>query len=275
METDEDAYYLRIRAAYDRIAPLYDNSIGKSAVSRRAKQLALRTIKHLTPAGGLLLDIGCYTGIEALLLAQQGFHVVGVDLSPAMIRLAETKARQRRLQRQVSFEVMRASEIRSLVGRGYGPFDTAYSVYGTLNLEPRIQDFKAGVLALLKGRGNFVCGLLNPTVLYELVVAPLLLKFHGYRKLAKSRVPTRIGLGTDTVDTFLYTPKEFSTLMEPEFRLTDVRGLHVLYPPPRGTGGSSLWWIPRALDSIELFIESKFPFSHLGFFTLLTFRRAG
>ena len=274
MEMDEDAYYARVQSAYDGIAPQYDNSVGKSAVSRRAKQLALQTVKELTPSGGLLLDIGCYTGIEALLLAQQGFRVVGVDLSPAMIRIADAKARQRRLHGRVNFEVLRASDIKTLLPRGYGPFDTAYSVYGTLNLEPRIPEFKAGVLELLRERGYLICGLLNPTVLYELIIAPWLLKFHGYRKLAKKGVRTRIGLGTDTLSAFLYTPEDFATLMEPEFRLTDVRGLHVLYPPPRGTAGSSLWWIPRALDPLELFIEARFPFSHLGFFSLLTFRRA-
>src|SRR5690349_18029856 len=131
METDEDAYYTQVRSSYDRIAPLYDASVCKFAVSRRAKQLAIRTVKCLTPAGGLLLDVGCYTGIEALLLAQQGFRVVGVDLSPAMIRIAEAKTRRQRLQAQVSFEVLRASEIKALCGKGYGLFDTAYSVYGT------------------------------------------------------------------------------------------------------------------------------------------------
>ncbi len=275
IEMDENDYYMRVQAAYDRIAPSYDAGIGKASVSHRAKQLALRTVKDLTPRGGLLLDIGCYTGIEALLLAQQGYRVVGVDLSPAMVQIAKAKAKKRRLQDQVNFEVLRASELNVLLERGYGPFDTAYSVYGTLNLEPRIEHFKSGVLALLRERGIFVCGLLNPTVLYELVVAPWLLKFHGYRKLAKTRVRTRVGPGADTVETFLYTPEDFAALMEPEFSLTRVRGLHVFYPPPRGTHGSHLWWIPRALDSLEVFVEERFPFSHLGFFTLLTFKRNG
>jgi 2-polyprenyl-3-methyl-5-hydroxy-6-metoxy-1,4-benzoquinol methylase len=274
MEMDEDSYYARVQSAYDEIAPQYDNSVGRTSVSRRAKQLALQRIKEVTPAGGSLLDVGCYTGIEALLLAQQGFRVVGVDLSPAMIRIAEAKAKQRRLQGDVDFQVLRASEIKTLRRRSDRPFDTVYSVYGTLNLEPRIREFKAGVVDLLNERGHLVCGLLNPTVLYELVIAPWLLKFHGYRKLAKVKVQTRIGLGTETLDTFLYTPEDFATVMEPEFRLTDVRGLHVLYPPPRGNRGSNLWWIPRALDRLELFIETRFPFSHLGFFSLLTFRRA-
>src|SRR5436305_15205629 len=98
MEMDEDSYYARVQSAYDGIATQYDNSVGKSAVSRRAKQLALQTVKDVTPAGGSLLDIGCYTGIEALQLAQEGFRVAGADLPPAMSRIAEAEARQRRLQ---------------------------------------------------------------------------------------------------------------------------------------------------------------------------------
>jgi len=275
MQIDEDAYYRKVQSAYDQIASSYDNSVGRSAVSRRAKQLAIQTVKNLTPSGGLLLDVGCYTGIEALLLAQQGFRVVGVDLSPEMIRIAEAKARRRRLQNHASFAVLRASGIGGLLEKGYESFDTAYFAYGTLNLEPRISDFKAGLLPLLKERGALVVGLLNPTVFYELVVAPFLLKFHGYRKLRKDHVRTRIGLGSDTVEAFLYTVEGFSTMMEPEFRLKEVRGLHILYPPPRGTHGPNLWWIPRVLDSLELRVEERFPFSHLGFFTLLTFTKSG
>src|SRR3989442_2347066 len=98
MEMDVDAYYMRVQSAYDGIAPLYDASVGNSAVSRRAKLLAVRIVKGLTPSGGRLLDIGCYTGIEALLLAEQRFCVVGVDLSPAMIRITQATVTRPRLQ---------------------------------------------------------------------------------------------------------------------------------------------------------------------------------
>lgn len=268
----EDSYYDQVRSAYDRIALQYDDSTGKYAVSRRAKQLALAVIREMTPQQGHLLDVGCYTGIEALLLAQQGFHVVGVDLSEEMIRLARSKAARWRLADLASFEVMPASGIGALGDQH--SFDTVYSVFGTLNLEPRISEFKAGLSRVLKDDGAFVCGLLNPTVFYELVFAPLLLKFHGYRKLAKSRVRTRIGLGTDTVESFLYSPGEFAALMEPQFSLERVTGLHILYPPPRGAMGRDLWWIPRALDGVEARLESHFPFAWLGFFSLLVFRRS-
>ncbi len=275
MAADLEGYYDGVQSAYDRIASAYDDSAGRYAVSRRAKQLALRVVREMTPPGGRLLDIGCYTGIEALLLAQQGYRVVGVDLSPEMIRIAQEKARNRRLSERVRFEPLRASALDRLEGTEDVPFDTAYSVYGTLNLEPQLGRFRDALSRILASRGAFVCGLLNPTVFYELLAAPLLLKFHGYRKLAKSGVVTRIGLGHDTVPSFLYTPSEFAARMEPDFRLERVIGLHVLYPPPRGRGAGDggLWWIARALDSIELRLEGHFPFSNLGFFSLLVFRK--
>ncbi len=44
------------------------------------------------PAGAAdILDLGCGTGTLSLLAAEQGHHVTGVDLSPAMVDLARAK----------------------------------------------------------------------------------------------------------------------------------------------------------------------------------------
>ncbi|MFJ5308881.1 class I SAM-dependent methyltransferase [Streptomyces sp. NPDC088350] len=44
------------------------------------------------PAGAAdILDLGCGTGSLSLLAAEQGHHVTGVDLSPAMLALARAK----------------------------------------------------------------------------------------------------------------------------------------------------------------------------------------
>src|SRR6266850_877971 len=181
---DYDSYYENVSRAYDGIARDYDSTVGQYAVSQRAKKLALKIIAELTPRGGRLLDVGCYTGIEALALARQGFHIVGIDVSREMVDLANDKARKAGVEPRAKFQSMKASEIADLRARGEQPFDTVYSVYGTLNLEPQIARFKEALPPALKDGGAFVCGLLNPTVLYELLVAPLALKFHGYKKLA-------------------------------------------------------------------------------------------
>jgi len=269
------AYYEHVQSAYDQIASEYDATVGMYAVSARAKRLAIDVIRAVTPSKGRLLDVGCYTGIEALALARAGYQVLGVDLSPEMVRLAKSKAKQWRLDTQARFVTARASDLQVVASDRLVPFDTVYSVYGTLNLEPQMARFKEALQRCLRDGGAFVCGLLNPTVLYELLAAPILLRFHGFRKLAKRAVPTRIGLGNQRVLTYLYSPSEFAKLMAPEFSLEDAKGLHILYPPPRPRPGarSDRWWIARAFDSMESHLEDQAPFSSLGFFSLLIFRK--
>lgn len=271
-----DDYYSRIKGVYDGIADEYDATVGAHAVSRRAKQSALQIIEEHTPNHGRLLDIGCYTGEEAVRLARRGYEVIGTDLSSRMVELARAKARKWNVTDRIRFEALPASKLDALNNGFQGAVDTAYSVYGALNLEPRLEPFKHTLHLFLRPNGVFVCGLLNPTVLYELLVAPLLLQFHGYRKLPKSGVPMRTGLGNRRVPAYLYTPQEFAVLMEPEFSLVDALGVHFLYPPPRGESEKTdRWWLARALDTWEHRLQRRFPFRNLGFFSLLVFRREG
>jgi len=52
----------------------------------------VQTVTKLPIAPCKALDIGCGTGDNAIWLAQQGFHVVGVDASKIAIRKAKEKA---------------------------------------------------------------------------------------------------------------------------------------------------------------------------------------
>jgi SAM-dependent methyltransferase len=52
---------------------------------------------------GAVLDIGCGTGENTMLLASRGLHVVGVDWAAAAVHLARAKAAERSLE--VEFEV--------------------------------------------------------------------------------------------------------------------------------------------------------------------------
>jgi SAM-dependent methyltransferase len=44
------------------------------------------------PKRTVALDIGCGAGREAVFLAQQGYHVIGVDLSAEALKIAKTRA---------------------------------------------------------------------------------------------------------------------------------------------------------------------------------------
>lgn len=49
-------------------------------------------LEHLPPAPARVADLGCGTGTLALLLAEEGYVVDGVDFSPEMVRRAIEKA---------------------------------------------------------------------------------------------------------------------------------------------------------------------------------------
>jgi 2-polyprenyl-3-methyl-5-hydroxy-6-metoxy-1,4-benzoquinol methylase len=61
----------------------------------------------LPPAPVSILDVGCGTGSLSVILARLGHIVTGIDLSPAMISCAETKAVS--AGQQITFHVMDAA----------------------------------------------------------------------------------------------------------------------------------------------------------------------
>ena len=68
--------------------------------------------------GERLLDVGCGTGEHALMAVEAGCDAVGVDISPAAIRLADAKAAQRGMQARFL-----VADARRLPALG-DPFDT-------------------------------------------------------------------------------------------------------------------------------------------------------
>lgn len=74
--------------AYSKTARLYDPLIGPliMPVRREICRLALGRNLHS------ILDICCGTGRQSMMLQNLGFRVTGLDLSPAMLRVAQRKA---------------------------------------------------------------------------------------------------------------------------------------------------------------------------------------
>ncbi len=79
---------------WDKAAPAYAKSQVKDMVSY--DQTMDRTRAHLDP-GHTVLELGCGTGTTALRLADAVGHLTATDISSQMIAIAQTKARDQRV----------------------------------------------------------------------------------------------------------------------------------------------------------------------------------
>ncbi|MGC8781395.1 MAG: class I SAM-dependent methyltransferase [Anaerolineae bacterium] len=102
-------------AFYDALAPMFDVMTDWEArLTAEGPFLAAQ----LEAAGARrVLDFACGSGGHALWLAERGYAVAGVDVSPAMIRLARQKAQARGAD--VPFEVVRPGEEAAVPGAAF------------------------------------------------------------------------------------------------------------------------------------------------------------
>ncbi len=57
-------------------------------------------------SGGRALDLACGKGQNAIWLARQGYRVLGIDISPVALAMAETEAADQGLSDQLQFETV-------------------------------------------------------------------------------------------------------------------------------------------------------------------------
>jgi SAM-dependent methyltransferase len=67
------------------------HDLGFGDLARSAAEQLLRELAAGGVDGGLVVDLGCGSGIFAELLCNSGYDVLGIDLSPVMIEMAERR----------------------------------------------------------------------------------------------------------------------------------------------------------------------------------------
>lgn len=103
---------------YDALSRDYDRFVNWQERLAYEMPFLVQILGSISPAKGRklrILDSACGTGMHAIALAQQGYEVVGSDLSPAMIARAKQNAEQAGVQ--VRFETAGFGEQVALFGK--------------------------------------------------------------------------------------------------------------------------------------------------------------
>jgi SAM-dependent methyltransferase len=72
------------------LAYIHDRGYGGLAADAAAR--LIDELAVAAPRGGTVVDLGCGSGILAAALSDAGYHVLGIDMSEAMVALARTRA---------------------------------------------------------------------------------------------------------------------------------------------------------------------------------------
>ena len=90
---------MNVRESYDSAAEAYAEHLATELTSKPLDRHLLNRFAEETRGRGLVADLGCGPGHVARYLHEQGVTVVGIDLSPEMVRVAQ------RLNPGLDFEV--------------------------------------------------------------------------------------------------------------------------------------------------------------------------
>jgi len=234
--TSLDKHYALLAARFDQEARQYDLRFGPPSGINPGNPLVtwlrqehLEIVRALLPQGAAVLDIGCGTGEEALALVREGYSVLGVDISAAMVRQAQTKAAAYGLRRGLVFRTMPAGKLSTLDERG--PFAGAYASLGTLNSEPNLAGVAMALHELLEPNAPFVATVMNRRCWFE--------RWHAWKRLRPRDVlarpatwtETRAGASDVSAPVRFYFPDEFAQAFAPYFTVERVLAFPLLMPP--------------------------------------------
>ena len=95
----------------------YIHDAGFTESARQAAATVLNLLREKKIKSGLVVDLGCGSGVLANRLTREGFDVLGVDISEAMLKLARKRPRdptpRRRLVRRCEGFVRRRASDRA------------------------------------------------------------------------------------------------------------------------------------------------------------------
>lgn len=262
----------RVRETFDGVAPDFDLVVVRNPINAWMHEVNMREVFTSFSPGSALLELGCGTGTDAVLMAERGCRVLGVDISHGMVRRAEEKAAAAGLTDRLEFIAGRSADLAELTKHSSNrPFDGAYANF-TLTYEESLPKIAAGLASVLKDRTRFICTLPNRVVLSELLCYLPQLRFG--KILWRLQKPLMKDVHGSLLEIHAYSVTQVRDAFASHFDLEGTVGIPTFLPPVylhpqyRRLGGGQ-----RLLQGLDLRLARRWPWNRLGEHTLYRFRK--
>jgi deazaflavin-dependent oxidoreductase (nitroreductase family) len=269
-----DLVYAELEAAFDGVAEHYDDHIMGNPMNLWLRNRSVHHLLKVFGRGDRVLEVGCGTGTETLSLAKAGIRVVAVDISSKMLEVLDRKAKDAGLTDMVTTVHTRPDRMKArLQEMALGELDGAYSTYGAVNTDPRLDNFFHDINALIRPGGRLVLGVWNKFCLYEILGYAA--RMRPSMVVARLRNPVPVGKSRFCVASDAYSVGSLDKIIRPYFRLEQVFGVEIVLPPSNLTRYLPPNPLLALMERIDVGIEAKFPWNRLGDHFLAVYSKPG
>jgi ubiquinone/menaquinone biosynthesis C-methylase UbiE len=254
-------YSAHTKASFDKIADEYDVKDNANEILQWMRTVVQKIyLKHFK-ADDKILELNCGTGVDAVLLAQNGMNVTATDISPKMVNNAKNRVKSEHLENKIDAFALSFDEISSIEKTR---FDGVVSNFGGLNCINDFEKLSSDLYNKLKPGGKFIAVVMNKFCPWEIFYYMLKLDFkNAFRRFNKNG--TDAELNGNKVKTFYFFPGEFGNKFKKHFSIEKIYALAYYTPPPYLIGIYNRFKpVVKLFMKLDEIIKCIFPFSRMG-----------
>jgi SAM-dependent methyltransferase len=224
-----DHHVLATGRAFDSIATGYDTVVAPNRMLQAIRDRTRAAVAERVPPGGRLLDLGCGSGLDAVWFGHQGYRVLAIDGSRAMVEGAQRRVSAEGLAPSIDVQHCAIEEIDCA---GLGEFDAVYSDLGPMNCVDDLASAARTIAGVLQPDGALVASVMARVCIPEIALYAARGRFaRASVRFAKGAVPVPLGGGV--VATRYYNPREFQRpFVAAGLVRESLRGVGTVVPPP-------------------------------------------
>jgi SAM-dependent methyltransferase len=227
MPTEDSASLQFAERYWNAAAETYEQKFSGTTVGMIRRRVVWQSLERNFHHGQRILELSCGTGIDAVFLARRGVRVLGCDISPRMIELAQQHAAREGPSRPPKFRVMANEHLMELASEPR--FDGAFSNFSGLNCVEDLAQVGTTLGELLKPKARFVLCMMGRFVPFEILW--FLAQAKPRRAFHRLLEPRTHYASTSGIVVRRPSVTEIERKMQPAFRLLGWKGIGIVVPP--------------------------------------------